>query len=186
MERYFFSCSHNRPVLFIWQIPDKLYLFLGDYQRMPRLAGVNIKKRERAFVFINFMAGNFALDNLGKDTVLHAAIVASISDATGALGLSIRPVTNEPRFDPLQITPHQRIRIFRPRHERTRHVKDGKGGCGQHVLGWLTHRTIMCSRNVPMQLFGKVPNGMQESCEPSRGRFGQSPTPALSTPVNGN
>lgn len=86
-----FSGFHNRPVGFIVQIPDKFNLLLRDYQSVTRLHGMNIQESQRLLILVNFVAGDFALNNLRKNRVLHTLIVASLK----TLMLACRSVNSD-------------------------------------------------------------------------------------------
>ena len=67
----FFGGRHNCLIGRVIEIPDKLHLFFGNHQRVPGLDRMNIEERQGLLVFVDLVAGNFALYDLRKNTVFH-------------------------------------------------------------------------------------------------------------------
>ena len=64
----FFNGSHEGLIIFIWEFVDFVDFVFRDDQDVTFRLWVDIEKGESFIVFVNFIAGNFALDDFGKDT----------------------------------------------------------------------------------------------------------------------
>jgi len=59
---------------------------LGDDQKMDRRPGVDVMKRQKFIIFIDFFAGNFASNDLAKDAVGLTQLCAALGGVVCAHG----------------------------------------------------------------------------------------------------
>lgn len=71
---YFLSSGHDGLIVFVVQIPDKLYLRFGYNQDIAGLDWVDVKESECSGILVHLMGRNLAPDDLGKNRILHMFI----------------------------------------------------------------------------------------------------------------
>lgn len=82
---------HDMLVGGVVEVPNELYLSFWDNERVARLDGVDIEKRESIVVFVYFVTGDFAVDNTCENRwFLHSP---SIYDVISTLSVRVRSDT---------------------------------------------------------------------------------------------
>ena len=63
----FFDGFHQSFVILVGKIVDFVYLFLGDDESVALSFGVDVKKSDGFIILVDFIAGDFAVDDLSKN-----------------------------------------------------------------------------------------------------------------------
>lgn len=69
------NCPHQRLILIVRELKKVFHLSLAYHQHHAGLDRMDIHKSNCMLVLIHFMAGDFAFDNPGKNTVFHVPMV---------------------------------------------------------------------------------------------------------------
>ena len=70
MVAKFFDGGHEGLVIFVFEVVDFIDLLFGDDEGVTLRFGVNVEEGESFIVFVDFVTGDFTVDDLREDAWL--------------------------------------------------------------------------------------------------------------------